>query len=172
MFANRYLSSYQEAQGVDSVPLSKDVDPNGVLRNAVPKVYHTADNEVMYFERVVSSGSRTSYRAIKPEGIRAGYLVEVQGGFCAVPIGKERYKFLLKLRSICVLDREVDSDQNNAWIDRAKAESSANSNPLKRSVGYGNNSDSDSDNEEINPKRAKTVADGLATDVAMITIRK
>ena len=51
----------------------------------------------------------TSYRAIKPEGIRAGYLVEVQGGFCAVPIGKELYKFLLKLRSICVLDREVDS---------------------------------------------------------------
>ena len=52
---------------------------------------------------------RTSYRAIKPEGIRAGYMVEVQVGFCAVPIGNNQYKFLLKMRSVCVLNREVDS---------------------------------------------------------------
>ena len=56
--ANRYLSSYEETLGVEQVPLSKDVDPNGVLRNSVPKVFHTADNEVKYFERVSYEGMR------------------------------------------------------------------------------------------------------------------
>ena len=51
---------------------------------------------------------RISYRAIKPEGIHVGYMVEVQVAFCAVPIANNQYKFLLKLRSICVLNREVD----------------------------------------------------------------
>ena len=52
---------------------------------------------------------RATYRIIKPEGIRTGYMVEVQVGFCAVPISNHKYKFLLKLRSICVLNRQVDT---------------------------------------------------------------
>lgn len=35
--------------------------------------------------------------------------MEVQVAFCVVPIAKGKFKMLLKLRSICVLDRSVES---------------------------------------------------------------
>ena len=57
-FANRYLSSLHESEGMEQVPLSNDIDPNGLIRKAVPKIYHTSDNQVMYFERVPSGDNR------------------------------------------------------------------------------------------------------------------
>ena len=57
-FSNRYLSSFEEAQGMEQVPIPKEVDPNGVLRKSVQKVYHTSDNEVLYFERVPAGDNR------------------------------------------------------------------------------------------------------------------
>ncbi|KAF7789848.1 hypothetical protein EIP86_000796 [Pleurotus ostreatoroseus] len=124
MFTNRYFSSYEEAQGLEAVPLSKDIDPRGVLRKSVPKAHHTSDNEVMYFERVSSTDNRLI----------------------------------------------VAQDKNNAWIERAKAEGSANSNPLKRRVGY--DSESESDEEESRSKRPKTTPESLAGEVASIRIIK
>ena len=47
------------------------------------------------------------YLSIAPTGIQVGNLVEIQVSFCAVPIAKGKYKMLLKLRSVCVLDRLV-----------------------------------------------------------------
>ena len=71
-------------------------------------------------------------------------------------------------------------DKNDAYIARAKAEGIANSNPLKRSVGYSSDSDDerapagagDEDVEMNNAKRPKTSADGLVGEVANIQIRK
>ena len=58
-FANRYLASFHEAEGMQATPLSQDVDPNGVIRKSVPKVYHTSDNDVLYFERVACGDDRS-----------------------------------------------------------------------------------------------------------------
>lgn len=49
-FTNRYFSN--EKDGVFDVrDLSTTYDPVGVLRRAVPSGLHTADNQVLYFER-------------------------------------------------------------------------------------------------------------------------
>lgn len=53
------------------------------------------------------------YITINPTGIQVGNMVEVQVAFCAVPIGKGHYKLLLKLRSICVLNRMVERVSNS-----------------------------------------------------------
>ena len=51
---------------------------------------------------------RTSaYVPCKPVAVRVGQLVEVQASFCAVPITKGRYLMLSKLRSICILNTQV-----------------------------------------------------------------
>ena len=49
------------------------------------------------------------HRSINPTGIAEGYLVEVQAAFCAVLVGRAKYRFLLKLRSVCVMNRQVDA---------------------------------------------------------------
>ena len=48
-----------------------------------------------------------SYVKIAPTEIQVGNIVEAQVAFCAVPISKGRFKMLLKLRSVCILDRTV-----------------------------------------------------------------
>lgn len=48
-----------------------------------------------------------SYHTIKPVSIKPGALVEVQVSFCVVPLAKGRHIMLNKLRSICILNRQV-----------------------------------------------------------------
>lgn len=50
-FSNRYFSTNEEADGRSTFPLSKDLDPFGILAKAAGKGVHTEDNTVMYFER-------------------------------------------------------------------------------------------------------------------------
>lgn len=52
-FSNRYFASADEAQGQEPIALGAYVDPLNILRDAVPQGIHTADNEVLYYERVV-----------------------------------------------------------------------------------------------------------------------
>lgn len=54
---------------------------------------------------------RAVHRKINPAGVADGYLLEVQVGFCAIPLGRS-YRFITKLRSVCVLNREVDVVRN------------------------------------------------------------
>lgn len=54
--------------------------------------------------------------------IKPGLLVEVQASFCAVPISKGRFIMLSKLRSVCVLSRQVHEvsvtcDGNNSYSE-------------------------------------------------------
>ena len=52
---------------------------------------------------------RPQYKKISPTAVQLGCLLEVQVGFCVVPIQHGKFKLLLKLRSICVLDRSVEN---------------------------------------------------------------
>ncbi|KAF7798783.1 hypothetical protein EIP86_010008 [Pleurotus ostreatoroseus] len=56
--SNRYFSSSKEAEGQQIVELSSDIDPNNILRKAVPHGLHTLDNTVVYFERVTDGETK------------------------------------------------------------------------------------------------------------------
>lgn len=52
--ANRYYSSRSEQSDQNIVPFGDLIDPLQVLQTAVPSATHTADNQVLYFERSCS----------------------------------------------------------------------------------------------------------------------
>ncbi len=64
---------------------------------------------IMHTVRVqlLKSGSEQRYMPIKPVAIRPGQLVEAQVSFSIVPITKGRHIMLCKLRSVCILSKQV-----------------------------------------------------------------
>ena len=52
---------------------------------------------------------RFTHRSVLPSSIKVGHMVEVQCGFCAIPVNRRKYRFLCKLRSVCILDRSVEN---------------------------------------------------------------
>lgn len=57
-FSNRYFASADEAQGQEGLALGPYVDPLNILQEAVPQGIHTADNEVLYFERIIQDAGK------------------------------------------------------------------------------------------------------------------
>ncbi|KAI0825912.1 hypothetical protein BC629DRAFT_1276067 [Irpex lacteus] len=110
-FSNRYFTS-GNVEGSKPVEFQTGVDPKGILANLEVNGIHTDDNVVLYFERVEGETAKLmardfTYHPINPVSIRPGALVEVQTSFCVVPIAKGRHIMLNKLRSICILSRQV-----------------------------------------------------------------
>ncbi|KAI0346337.1 hypothetical protein BDW22DRAFT_1302883, partial [Trametopsis cervina] len=151
-FANRYFASMDlsmpEQQAIE---FSKATDPNRVLENLASDLIHTDDNEVLYFERFSTAEPlyvyiSQVYVACDPIGVRLGQLVEVQVAFCTVPISKGRHLMLSKLRSVCILSRDVQSvrrrdildlqDMNHEAFSIGKRVPISPTKKLKRRVGY------------------------------------
>lgn len=53
-FSNRYFTSKSDNTHA-AVSFTKEVDPLGLLEELTPELRHTEDNEVLYYERLVSS---------------------------------------------------------------------------------------------------------------------
>ncbi|KAI0086715.1 hypothetical protein BDY19DRAFT_894419, partial [Irpex rosettiformis] len=118
-FSNCYFSTSQ-LEGLNPVEFDPAVDPKGILASLEVDGKHTDDNVVLYFERLAGKNKgyestlEETYIAIKPVAIRPGYLVEVQSSFSVAPLNKGRYVMLNKLRSICILSKQV---QDVSYID-------------------------------------------------------
>ena len=56
---------------------------------------------------VLPGPSEPSYINCLPSALKIGQIVEAQVAFCAVPIGKGKYRLICKLRALCILDRQV-----------------------------------------------------------------
>ncbi|KAI0084161.1 hypothetical protein BDY19DRAFT_898899, partial [Irpex rosettiformis] len=123
-FSNRYFSTSQ-FEGLTAVDFDPAVDPKGILASLEVDGKHTDDNVVLYFERLSGKNNREgTYVTIKPVAIRPGTLVEVQTSFAVVPLTKGRYLMLNKLRSICILSKQVQDIPETSFKR------------VKRSVGY------------------------------------
>ncbi|THH15427.1 hypothetical protein EUX98_g9469 [Antrodiella citrinella] len=119
-FGNRYFSFQTEAgSDEDSVELENDIDPFGILRHI---------GEEGRGESVLK------YELIKPGLIRVGHLVELQVGICAMPTGRNKYTFIPKLRSVCILSRDVENDCHR--INFARVYRFVPMKRTKRKVGY------------------------------------
>ncbi|KAL6301050.1 hypothetical protein BKA93DRAFT_739447 [Sparassis latifolia] len=107
-FSNRYFSSPKDAVGEEAIEFGIETDPFGILKNQIEGYIHTTDNKVLYYERsTLDEHGKSRTLPIQPAAIQIGHMVELQVSFCAVPISKGKYRFLHKLRSICVLNRRV-----------------------------------------------------------------
>ncbi|KAI0337021.1 hypothetical protein BDW22DRAFT_1340590, partial [Trametopsis cervina] len=132
-FSNRYFTPLNNTDHQEGIPFSKTVDPNGVLGRYAMEMKHTEDNEVLYFERTSeTSPTKYTYASCDPIGIRPGQLVELQVAFGTVPVSKGRHIMLSKLRSICVISRQVQDVIFNSF----KTTPTSPLKRIKRNVGY------------------------------------
>ena len=52
-FSNRYFAVSSDGENLHTVSLSSEIDPFGLLAEAVPDGRHTEDNQVLYYDRIV-----------------------------------------------------------------------------------------------------------------------
>ncbi|KAJ7587639.1 hypothetical protein C8J56DRAFT_1050881 [Mycena floridula] len=109
--SNRYFTKKQDANPEDKIPISTEIDPHNYLtRAAGQELVHTADNIVDYFqihEKELTDNIEIEYMALNPIQFRVGDVVEVQMSFAAIPNGKDKYRILLLLRGLTLLDSSI-----------------------------------------------------------------
>lgn len=51
-FSNRYFATAADGDHLNTISLPSEVDPLGLLAEAVPSGRHTEDNQVLYYDRI------------------------------------------------------------------------------------------------------------------------
>ncbi|KAI0043095.1 hypothetical protein FA95DRAFT_1499128 [Auriscalpium vulgare] len=110
-FATRFITPHSQVKGEAPIAFGNFVDPHGLLANAMTGVgSHLEDNQVLYYDclKDQATGSLV-YTPIDPSILRVGQIVQLQVAFGSVPLwGKKgSYRMVSKLRSIAILDREL-----------------------------------------------------------------
>ncbi|PBK69293.1 hypothetical protein ARMSODRAFT_843333, partial [Armillaria solidipes] len=102
--SNRFFRPRRKSEQEDGVPLTEDIDPNGVLaRLAGTNLIHTEDNVVKYF-RGMLDGKKKRYIPARPQVFRLGDIVEAQ---CSVVFVKSKgggVKTKLILRALVLVN--------------------------------------------------------------------
>jgi hypothetical protein len=122
--SNRYFTPRKDAQTgtqmAKQLQFHQDVDPYGNLTRLLGTAHvHIEENNVSYYERV-DGGTRyyrlkcpsdqsnarvRRYITVKPASLSVGDIVELQISFVMVPLRDNKFKAMMVLRSILVLDR-------------------------------------------------------------------
>ena len=53
-FSNRYFATAADGDHLNTIGLPSEVDPFGLLAEAVPSGRYTEDNQVLYYDRIIS----------------------------------------------------------------------------------------------------------------------
>lgn len=136
------------------------------LTEAQSKIYIIVSTKCLYYNRFIS---------INPIQIRMGDIIEAQVSFVVVPLKGRKYKMLIVLRAIAIIDSSLVkvstcclfsanshsySYQNAALVKAQQHLKRSFSGPtLKRKVGYMLNSDEDIEEEETTNKVGKMSID-------------
>lgn len=134
---NRYFTDRRDINSDDPISFGTEIDPHNILTNALSNEFvHLLENKVDYYEAQQGTDNIIRYYEINPMKIHPGDVVEVQVSFVAIPLKQQRYKLLVVLRAITLLDC---SPLRNASIARCMsrgAEPRRASQSLKRKIGY------------------------------------
>ncbi|KAF4571728.1 hypothetical protein EYR36_009073 [Pleurotus pulmonarius] len=136
---NRFFTPTRLATGLQSVLISKEVDPHGLLKGADSKhLIHTDDNEVKYY--VISRReAKVRYIPTSPIVFQVGDIVEIQVSMVSFPVSKQQgghpmkatganpeHTVKLILRSVLLLDGQPTLD---AFAARSNASLTEHANP-------------------------------------------
>jgi hypothetical protein len=122
--SNRYFTRRCDMNGEAPIQFSHAIDPENILTNALSNDFvHIQENVVEYYEAVEKdnkikweycySFQRTTYKNayryidINPGRIQRGDVLEIQASFIVVPLKAKKYKMLVVLRAITVLDNSA-----------------------------------------------------------------
>ena len=120
---NRYFTSKCDAPDLEPVPISPLIDPHSILESLKNGEFlHGEENKVYYYqvhENALKGGKRyesnipeqksrlTSLKSVdmvNPQIFRIRDIVEVQASFIVAPLKNNKFKMIVVLRSIALLD--------------------------------------------------------------------
>ncbi|KAM6491408.1 hypothetical protein JOM56_013182 [Amanita muscaria] len=143
--SNRYFTNRHDQSHHPHVPLGANVDPDGVLQQAMGDEFvHLHENQVEYFEAVKIGGVINKHKKINPIKFRIGDIVEAQISFVTYQLRGNKYKLIVVLRAITLLDSQNVMDAIIARSRQQVLDSATSVLVVKRKVGY---SDDDMDEE-------------------------
>ncbi|KAH9477928.1 hypothetical protein JR316_0010160 [Psilocybe cubensis] len=100
------VSAYQDKS--DNIGFHPLVDPDNVLASMVGDSFiHAIDNKVQFLRREILPDGTARYYSYNPASIRIGDIVKISVAFVAFPAQGNKYKFVVALRGILVLDQEA-----------------------------------------------------------------
>ncbi|KAH9480128.1 hypothetical protein JR316_0006725 [Psilocybe cubensis] len=107
------VSAYQDES--DNIGFHPLVDPDNVLASMAGDGFiHAIDNKVQFLCREILPDRTARYYPYNPASIRIGDIVEISVAFVAFPAQGNKYKFVVALRGILVLDQEAREDKEAA----------------------------------------------------------
>lgn len=121
---SRYFTERRFSPQEPNIPFGPMVDPKGILTSIQGNDFiHGQDNYVEYLEHRLKDGNsrwvqekhdiqfinlhietHSSYVETNPLNIRVGDIVEVQLAFVTIPVAKEKFRMLICLRGITLLE--------------------------------------------------------------------
>lgn len=152
--SNRYFQRRMatSTQG-EGIRLSRDVDPNGILRRlAGDRLEHTEDNEVKYFRGI--AGEKKRYLETKPQAFRVGDIVEAQCSivFIACRGGEAKMKLILRALALVNCDHTINAERERKKGDKGRG-FVGTSKRMKRKIGFKYSDSEDEMAEERSIKR-------------------
>ena len=121
--SNRYFTPHKDMAEGGELVLSADIDPYGYLAKAVgTALCYTEENAILYFERQGSNDNdykfsdsiikeiydshtfQHRYTPVKPVIFGVSNIVKVQASFMAVPLKQGKFKSMMVLRGIMLVD--------------------------------------------------------------------
>ncbi|KAH7907989.1 hypothetical protein BJ138DRAFT_1116223 [Hygrophoropsis aurantiaca] len=130
---NRYFTLRRYADGAEKINFDDSVDPDGFLEdNNSRDLIHTEDNKVEYYASATAGAVKVS-----PSTFRAGDIVEASLSVEMTPVSNEKYKMILILRSLALINSTMTTDaETKRDIARFQITSQMTSTSLKRRRAY------------------------------------
>ena len=152
--STRYFTSRREDPTGTAISFSPAVDPKGMLRSlSTEDHFHGVDNQVLYYALVASSKTkqhqcvsqyRYSYLSLitwihrfvttDPITFRTGDIVEVQTTISVVPVKKDRFRMIVSLRALAMLDNGPSMVSVTTVMDAMDAEDFSTPSNRKRTT--------------------------------------
>ncbi|KAK7020639.1 hypothetical protein VNI00_017677 [Paramarasmius palmivorus] len=136
--ANRYFTSKRLASPEEQINIPTHIDPKGILQSIKgDTLFHTAENQVEYYQRVTSNSGEHRFVTTNPAKINEGDIVEIQFTIVLVESTVTRHAdtklvFTTKpiLRSITLLDGTYSEAYRKLAFNQQRKPC------LKRKVGH------------------------------------
>ncbi|KAF8221474.1 hypothetical protein L208DRAFT_1327778, partial [Tricholoma matsutake] len=104
--SNRYVTSKKDAPQMVHIPFSPAIDPRGFLEQMLKGSYiHGDDNTVEYYQVYKNQDGTRRFQAVGPHTFCIGDIIEIQVSFIVVPLKEQKYKMLVVLHSITLLNK-------------------------------------------------------------------
>ncbi|KAF8235860.1 hypothetical protein L208DRAFT_1254761, partial [Tricholoma matsutake] len=120
--SNRYLTPKCDAPGMEPIPILPLVDPRGVLEKLKKEGFlHGKDNQVHYYQVHKSDAKGTkinlySVEMVNPQIFQVSDIVEAQVSFVVMLLKDNKYKMIVVLCSIALLDTRFSQVRTTAFI--------------------------------------------------------